>query len=178
MLRELQCQDCPNTFQAVRNDLVRCADCAKKRHASQHARYEKRDKSPCPQCGKLMARRSKFCLPCGHKARKGTQAGELNRNWKGGRSKFGEYMGVRVRPGTGSTAYQLEHRYVWEQANGKIPQGWVVHHLNGVKLDNRLENLTAMPRHEHHSHPREALKPYEARIRELETQLRSNQHAH
>jgi hypothetical protein len=29
-----------------------------------------------------------------------------------------------------------------------------------------------MPRHEHHSHPREALKPYETRIRSLEEAAR------
>jgi hypothetical protein len=37
--------------------------------------------------------------------------------------------------------HHWEHRYVWEQANGKIPKGMQIHHINGIKDDNRLENL-------------------------------------
>lgn len=35
----------------------------------------------------------------------------------------------------------LEHRYVWTQANGPIPEGAIVHHINEDRGDNRLENL-------------------------------------
>ncbi|MCH8162118.1 MAG: HNH endonuclease [Chloroflexi bacterium] len=64
--------------------------------------------------------------------------------------------------------YRLEHIVIWEAANGPIPDKWVIHHLNGTKDDNRLENLVAMPR-SHHG-PRAHIDPsdYEARIRELE----------
>ncbi len=34
-----------------------------------------------------------------------------------------------------------EHRVVWEQAHGPIPAGMHIDHINGVKSDNRLENL-------------------------------------
>ena len=74
----------------------------------------------------------------------------------------------------GGGAYRPEHRIVWEQTHGQtLPSTWVVHHLNGVKDDNRPENLAAMPRHEHHTHPRKALVPYEERIQELEQRLAS-----
>lgn len=33
------------------------------------------------------------------------------------------------------------HDWIWEQANGPIPDGFAVHHVNGDKQDNRLENL-------------------------------------
>lgn len=46
----------------------------------------------------------------------------------------------------------MEHIIVWEETNGReLPEGWVVHHINGNKKDNRIENLTAMPFGQHHS---------------------------
>ena len=41
------------------------------------------------------------------------------------------------------------HRSVWEKHNGEIPAGYDIHHKNGDKLDNRLENLEAMHHNEH-----------------------------
>ena len=41
---------------------------------------------------------------------------------------------------------QYEHRYVWEQAHGDIPKGMHIHHINGKKDDNRLENLSLISR--------------------------------
>ena len=34
------------------------------------------------------------------------------------------------------------HRYVWTQAYGEIPKGMSIHHINGNKKDNRIENLS------------------------------------
>lgn len=82
----------------------------------------------------------------------------------------GGYVYIHVG---GKQRYKFEHHIVWEEANGPLPRGWVIHHLNGIKTDNRLENLAGMPRHEHHKHPREALVPYEERIKSLESMLRS-----
>lgn len=58
----------------------------------------------------------------------------------------------------GATGYRVttvggtrdgEHRHVWRQANGPIPRGFVVHHRNEDKTDNRLDNLELMTRAEH-----------------------------
>lgn len=44
------------------------------------------------------------------------------------------------------------HRLVWEDWYGKsIPQGYDIHHLNGDKLDNRIQNLQCV---EHGNHMR------------------------
>ncbi|MCF7861153.1 HNH endonuclease [Candidatus Woesearchaeota archaeon] len=34
---------------------------------------------------------------------------------------------------------------------GHIPKGYVIHHINGNKLDNRMENLSLMINSEHRS---------------------------
>lgn len=34
-----------------------------------------------------------------------------------------------------------EHRYVWITHRGEIPQGAIIHHINGDKRDNRIDNL-------------------------------------
>ena len=103
------------------------------------------------------------------RGRKKQQMGELNAKWKGGRSidKSG-YVEIRV-----DGKQCREHRVVWEKANGPIPKGWIIHHLNGDRADNRLENLAGLPRHRHS--PTLLIKPYRDRIKRLEKQL-SNKH--
>ena len=90
--------------------------------------------------------------------------GAGNPYWKGGRTRHAEgYIEVRI-----GGKRVLEHRLVYEAEHGPIPKGQLVHHLNGIKDDNRPENLVAMDRSEHHKNHHE---PWERRIRDLEEQL-------
>ena len=44
----------------------------------------------------------------------------------------------------------LQHRAIWEAAHGSAPPiGWHIHHINGKKLDNTIDNLMALPEQLH-----------------------------
>ena len=74
--------------------------------------------------------------------------GERHGNWKGGRSRMGDYTAVLVRPDDPyasmrtALGYVLEHRFVMAQELGRpLAKHETVHHINGDKRDNRRENL-------------------------------------
>lgn len=70
--------------------------------------------------------------------------GEGHPRWKGGRRKVGQYYQV-LRPNhpqANTRGYVYEHRIVMEQVIGRyLDPTEVVHHINGIKMDNRPENL-------------------------------------
>lgn len=51
------------------------------------------------------------------------------------------YLGGTSRDGVSSSI----HRACWEASCGPIPTRWVIHHINGEKWDNHIENLMCMP---------------------------------
>ena len=69
---------------------------------------------------------------------------------------------ARAEPYPNSLGYlmfrgRLLHRTIWEEHKGPIPKGHVVHHLNGDKVDNRIDNLSLMSQAEHCFHHRPRL---------------------
>lgn len=64
-----------------------------------------------------------------------------------------------------------EHRFVWEQAYGPIPPGVEIDHINGVRDDNRIENLRLVThaQNNRNSAPLE-LRSYPSGIDIVETQ--------
>jgi hypothetical protein len=99
------------------------------------------------------------------------KTGKYHHNWKGGvnRQKGGYILILSPNhPRANRDGYVREHILVWEQVNRKsLPDGWIIHHLNGVKHDNRPRNLVALPNKKHYL----VLEAKAKRIQELEAML-------
>ena len=83
-----------------------------------------------------------------HGIRHNACVGENSGNFKGYRRKTPKGYIVRFvpeHPFASKSGLVMEHRLVVEEKLGfYLPKNFVVHHINGVKDDNRIENLAIM----------------------------------
>lgn len=100
------------------------------------------------KCGGISKRgrhHSKEAIEKMKKAAAGRYSGQENPNWKGGKVKIMQgYVMIfnSIHPWANNRGYVLEHRLVMEKHIGRyLSPDEVVHHINGIKDDNRIENL-------------------------------------
>ena len=138
---------------------IACEDCGKERWV--RLRKSMPDSMRCRSCG---LKRNRY---------KDHEHGNSERhwNWKGGEIIADGYRFVMMKahPRADKRGYVREHIVVLEQKLGRpLKPSEITHHLNGIRNDNRPENLVAMPRKRHNL--KSAFVPYEERIKELEFQ--------
>lgn len=100
----------------------------------------------------------------------GMRKGPLNKQWKGGKTKRQGYVYIldqeKYHRG-GMSRYTGEHTLVAQKKyRRKVGKDELVHHLNGIRDDNRPENLVIIKRKGHETWT--YVKSLQARIRELE----------
>ena len=111
----------------------------------------------CPQCtterwslwGHAKLRVSVLCQSCNMSRNRKAMRGERNGRWTGGRIETPSgYIDICIQPD--SPYYQMantshhvrEHRLIMAKHLGRCLDRWeIVHHINGIKGDNGIENL-------------------------------------
>jgi len=98
--------------------------------------------------------------------------GYLHPQWKGGLNHKSDGR-VKVylpsHPRADSGGYVYRQIVVWEKHRGKISEGYLVHHLNGIKDDDRMGNFELMKKSDHS--PWLLLQRTQAHIRKLEKRI-------
>ncbi len=133
---------------------------------SDYKGYKKRIWSACETCGRkrwVQLRYEdntpvhKICRLCSARAIGRNRLGSNHPAWKGGRRWEHGYLGIRIdpddffRPMVTKSGYILEHRLVMARHLNRCLLPWeVVHHKNGIKDDNVLENLELLPTQKYH----------------------------
>ena len=131
-----------------------CSDCGKERWVA----YEVKKKKPV----KLL------CMSCGNRGRRKRELRYMSNG----------YILVWIFPNNpfysmkkGKSERILEHRLVMANSLGRcLSPDELVHHLNGIRNDNRIENLFITTKKEHHN---AAFAKLQNEITNLQTQIRN-----
>lgn len=126
------CKDCGETFEPKQKVWV-CSKCKQIR-----AKTKGYLKKKCVDCGGLST--STRCRPCFFEKQKG----ETNSRWKGWSITGNGYKLIKMHghPNSQANGWIMEHVYVMSEHLGRpLIKGENVHHRNGDRLDNRIENL-------------------------------------
>lgn len=104
-------------------------------------------------CGKVKQTRKNNQKFCSHSCFSKSRIGNKASNWKGGRRISGNgyvYILKKNHPFCDTHGYVFEHRLVMEIVLERFLESYeIVHHINGIKTDNRIENLVLTRRGEH-----------------------------
>jgi hypothetical protein len=163
-----QCPVCNAAFDGAIAQIYCSKTCKSKRdHQAERGQY----KVVCPDCSVERTvtkppRRQTLCSKCAAQVTKNKRPhtfGSTSPAWKGGRRIDGYgYIKVHIpgHPFADSTNYVREHLAVATEAYGENyvrEHGGCIHHINGKKQDNRLENLWVCTSEQNNEYNRQLL---------------------
>ena len=164
---ERVCKNCGTIFGAKKSEVIRdkAIFCSK----SCYTHYRKINSSRrCEECGKdgLLSKRrfcSWDCFITAQKAGK-IDSGKTRNTRLVDRNGYVRIYCGKEHPMADKDGYVLEHRLVMFDHAGRVLEKFeFVHHLNGIKDDNRIENLKIVNAR---NHAKEHLKEYDQGFRE------------
>ena len=164
MIRKI-CPTCKKKFRALRKKQIYCcSQCVRensvyRKKMSEKNKGKKRSKETCKKIsealkGKILSEQHRKNIS---KAQMGRvqPKGKESPNWKGGTRMVHGYITIYC-PNHPSVVnsdkkYVREHRLVMEKHLGRYLYHWEeIHHINGIKTDNRLENLKVVSLNNHY----------------------------
>lgn len=143
---ELKCPNCKKMFEVLKSQAYKRKFCGHKCSTSGkfNSNYGKHPVAWNKGIPHSLETRRKLSIAAKNRI---MPTGEKARNWKRGYWKTA--MGYIGMMHNGKRMFQ--HKVFWERVNGKVPEGYVIHHKNGIKDDNRIENLEIMSHSKHSS---------------------------
>lgn len=111
----------------------------------------------------ILMRGSSEAIKLWHKNHPEALRGSNSPRWKGGRmvDSHSGYVFIYKpdHPHAYRNKYVTEHRFVMEKHIGRFLESWeTVHHINGIRDDNRIENLELLPSGRHNKRVQEVYK--------------------
>lgn len=168
----LKCETCKKVFEVCKAKIKRGKKYCSKQCYSEYQKtltgkksngWKGKLKLNCNQCGnsfltyQYRKETIKYCSRKCYAKFQETIVGEKHFQWRGGKYKTGGYIYVykpdHPQAKRNKRHYVAEHRLVMEEHLGRYLESYeVIHHKNGVRDDNRLENLQLMTKREHDKH--------------------------
>lgn len=127
-------------------------DVIKRRSASLKKRYAE---SPDLRAERSRAARAQVERAAAAGEKWGFEAGEANPNWRGGRCINSKGYRITYIPGhhlANAEGWVPEHRLIMERTLGRpLSSSEIVHHIDGDKLNNEIDNLMLCTSHQEHT---------------------------